>query len=169
MMRGPMTSGCIVAAIASLRVAITTLAPLSAQTQPTQATNSCTPANGLNFVCGAQNPEDLVPVPGTRWLIASGMKAGAGLKLVDTDARTARLFYTGAPAQQRPDTTLFPNCPSPPDASTFNAHGIYLRRAQAPAFYRLYVVSHGLLESIQVFAVDVSGLEPSLTWTGCVP
>ena len=86
-----MTSACIVAAIASLRVAITTLAPLSAQTQPTQATTACAPANGLNFVCGAQNPEDLVPVPGTRWLVASGMREGAGLKLVDTADKTARL------------------------------------------------------------------------------
>jgi hypothetical protein len=97
------------------------------------------------------------------------MKDGAGVKLVDTEAKTARLFYTGGPAQQRPDKKLFPNCPAPPDASTFNAHGIYLRRAQAPGLYRLYVVSHGLLESIQVFAVDVRSVEPSLTWTGCVP
>ncbi len=149
--------------------AVTPASPLSAQTQPPQATTSCAPTNGLNFVCGAANPEDLVPVPGTRWLIASGMKSGAGLKLVDTDARTARMFYTGGPAQQRPDKKLFPNCPTPPDASTFNAHGLYLRRADAPGLYRLYVVSHGLLESIQVFAVDVRGAEPSLTWTGCVP
>ena len=125
--------------------------------------------NGLTFVCGAQNPEDLVPIPGTRWLIASGMKEGAGLKLVDTDAKTLRVLYTGRPGQLRPDKTLFPNCPAPPDAGTFNAHGIYLRRAQAPGLYRLYVVSHGLLESIQVFAVDANGAEPSLTWTGCVP
>jgi hypothetical protein len=97
------------------------------------------------------------------------MKAGAGLKLVDTNAKTARLFYTGSPAQQRPDKTLFPNCPAPPDASTFNAHGLYLRGAQAPGLHRLYVVSHDPLESIQVFAVDVRSAEPSLTWTGCVP
>src|SRR3954454_17582288 len=108
MMRRPTTSGCIVAAIASLRVAITTLAPLSAQSQPTQATTACAPANGLNFVCGAQNPEDLVPVPGTRWLVASGMREGAGLKLVDTADKTARPFYSGSAAQQRPDKTLFP-------------------------------------------------------------
>src|SRR5258706_16044746 len=112
-----------IAPIVFLPAAITPVSPLSAQTQPPQATTSCAPTNRLNFVCGAQNPEDLVPIPGTRWLIASGMKEGAGLKLVDTDAKTARLFYTGRPAQLRPDTTLFPNSPAPPDASTFNAHG----------------------------------------------
>jgi hypothetical protein len=166
-----MKSERTIAAIVLLAAAAVVIpaSPLSAQTQPPQATTSCAPTNGLNFVCGAQNPEDLVPIPGTRWLIASGMKDGAGVKLVDTEAKTARLFYTGGPAQQRPDKKLFPNCPAPPDASTFNAHGIYLRRAQAPGLYRLYVVSHGLLESIQVFAVDVRSVEPSLTWTGCVP
>jgi len=166
---GLMNSQRAIAAIVLLAAAITPVSPLSAQARPPQAATSCAPTNGLSFVCGAQNPEDLVPIPGTRWLIASGLKDGAGLKLIDTDAKTARLFYTGRPAQQRPDKKLFPNCPAPPDANTFNAHGLYLRRAQAPGLYRLYVVSHGLLESIQVFAVDVSSAEPSLTWTGCVP
>ncbi|MEQ1912634.1 MAG: hypothetical protein ABMA15_27695 [Vicinamibacterales bacterium] len=164
-----MNSKRTIAAIVLLAAAIAPVSPLSAQTQPAQASAACAPTNGLNFVCGAQNPEDLVPIPGTRWLIASGMKEGAGLKLVDTNAKTARTFYTGGPAQQRPDKTLFPNCPAPPDASTFNAHGLYLRRAQAPGLYRLYVVSHAPFESIQVFAVDVRSAEPSLTWTGCVP
>src|SRR5580765_6797948 len=133
------------------------------------ASASCAPANGWNLVCGNENPEDLVPIPGTRWLIASGMKEGAGLKLVDTDAKTARFFYTGQPAQQSPDKKLFPNCPAPPDVKTFNAHGLYLRRAQEPGIYKLYVVSHGALESIQVFTIDGKASEPSLTWTGCVP
>src|SRR5256885_3628725 len=125
-----MKGECTIAAIALLAVAIPPASPLSAQTQPPQATTACAPTNGLNFVCGAQNPEDLVPIPGTRWLIASGVKEGAGLKLVETDAKTARPFYTGGPAQQRPDAVLFPNFPRPPDASSFNAHGIYLCPAQ---------------------------------------
>ena len=151
-----------IAATALLTASIHAL-PLHAQTA------SCAPANGWNLICNTTNPEDLVPIPGTRWLIASGMKEGSGVKLVDTDAKTARMFYTGAPAEQRPDKQLFPNCPAPPDAKAFNAHGLYLRRASEPGLYRLYAVSHGALESIQVFTVDAKGAEPSLTWTGCVP
>jgi hypothetical protein len=156
---------------ATALLATTTLnySQVFAQTLTPAVMASCAPMNGLKFVCGVQNPEDLVPIPGTRWLIASGMKNGAGLKLVDTDAKTARRFYTGQPAQQRPDKKLFPNCPAPPDAKTFNAHGIYLRRTQTPGLYMLYVVSHGTLESIQVFTVDVNGAKPFLAWTGCVP
>ena len=158
-----------IAATALLAAAAGNWSPLRAETAPLAASASCAPANGWNLVCGNQNPEDLVPIPGTRWLIASGMKEGSGLKLVDTDAKTARVFYTGQPAQQRPDKKLFPNCPAPPDAKVFNAHGIYLRRAEEPGIYKLYVVSHGALESIQVFTVDAKGSQPSLTWTGCVP
>ena len=43
---------------------------------------ACAPSNGLNFICGLQKPEDLVLIPGTRWLIASGMDPGAGLHLI---------------------------------------------------------------------------------------
>ena len=158
-----------IAATALLAAVTGNCLPLLAQTLPPAASASCAPMNGWNLVCGNENPEDLVPIPGTRWLIASGMKEGAGLKLVDTDAKTARFFYTGQPAQQSPDKKLFPNCPAPPDAKTFNAHGLYLRRAQEPGIYKLYVVSHGALESIQVFTIDGKGAQPSLTWTGCVP
>lgn len=31
---------------------------------------ACAPSNGLNFICGLQKLEDLVPIPGTGWLIA---------------------------------------------------------------------------------------------------
>src|SRR3984893_1131696 len=119
-----------IAATALLAAATGHWSPLrAAETALLAASASCAPANGWNLICGNPNPEDLVPIPGTRWLIASGMKEGAGLKLVDTDAKTARLFYTGGPAQQRPDTTLFSNWPSPPDPRRRSAPRIYLRPA----------------------------------------
>jgi hypothetical protein len=158
-----------IAATALLAAATGSSSALRAESASPAASGSCAAVNGWNLLCGNENPEDLVPIPGTRWLIASGMKEGAGLKLVDTNAKTARLFYMGQAAQQSPDKTLFPNCPAPPEAQTFNAHGLYLRRAQEAGVYKLYAVSHGALESIQVFTVDAKGAQPSLTWTGCVP
>jgi len=158
-----------IAATALLAAATGDWSPLHAESAPPGTSASCAPANGWNLLCGNTNPEDLVPLPGTRWLIASGMKEGAGLKLVHSDAKTARVFYTGQPAQQRPDMKVFPNCPAPPDAKIFNAHGLYLRRTEQPGIYKFYVVSHGALESIQVFTVDGNGSQPSLTWIGCVP
>jgi len=49
-------------------------------------TAGCAPSGGLTFICGVQNPEDLVLVRGTRWLLASGMAPGSGLHVVDTRA-----------------------------------------------------------------------------------
>src|SRR5215203_350612 len=48
-------------AASALFVATTHVSPLPAQTA-----TSCAPVNGWNLVCGPQNPEDLVPLPGTR-------------------------------------------------------------------------------------------------------
>jgi len=142
---------------------------LSLSAASAQPAAPCAPSMGLSFVCGLDNPEDLIQVPGSKWLIASGMGSGAGLKLVDSAARTVHPFYTGAPAQIRQDRKWFARCPGAPDIKTFNTHGIALRPTTADGVYRLYAVMHAPLESIQVFAVDARGQTPQIRWTGCVP
>jgi hypothetical protein len=67
---------------------------------------ACAPSGGLNFICGVQNPEDLVVVPNTRWIIASGMAPGSGLHAVDTQAKTARNLYSGVPIERGMRTAL---------------------------------------------------------------
>jgi hypothetical protein len=142
---------------------------LSLSAAAAQPAAPCAPSMGLSFVCGLDKPEDLIQVPGSRWLIASGMGSGAGLKLVDSAARTAHPFYTGGPAQIRQDRKWFSRCPGAPDIGTFNTHGIALRPSTTDGVYRLYAVMHAPLESIQVFAVDARGDIPQIRWTGCVP
>ena len=83
---------------------------------------ACAPSNGLNFICGLQKPEDLVLIPGTRWLIASGMDPGAGLHLIDTRAKRAQpLYASDTPA--RPDRNRFASCPDPLDPRQAVLHG----------------------------------------------
>jgi para-nitrobenzyl esterase len=123
---------------------------------------TCPPSGELTFVCGAQHPEDLAHIGGTPWLIASGFSDGAGLKLIDTRNDTVSRWYTGAPEQIQPDTRLYPDCPSAPDAAVFNAHGINLKQQT------LYVVNHGGRESIEVFSVTEGEGPPGLVWKGCV-
>src|SRR6266508_3346280 len=60
---------------------------------PAAQSAACTPAGGLSFICGVQNPEDLVVVPNSRWMLASGMAPGSGLHLVDTNAKTVSSVY----------------------------------------------------------------------------
>ena len=88
---------------------------------------------------------------------------------MDTQARTLRRWYTGESTQIAPDNTTYPDCPSPPDAVTFNAQGMSLRSV-GESTHVLYVSNHGGREAIEVFRIE-SGPdteEPVLKWTGCV-
>jgi hypothetical protein len=132
-----------------------------------QPTNHCASTSTLQFICGAERPEDVARVPDTRWLIFSGFSNGAGLKLVDSSTRTLRTWYSASPDQLRHDRTAFAQCPSAPSVETFNTQGISLRTVSYER-HRLYVVNHGGRESIEVFDVDSRRDEPKLTWVGCV-
>jgi hypothetical protein len=131
------------------------------------ADSSCESSGGMDFVCGIRNAEDLVKVPGTRWIIASGMANGAGLSLIDTHAAKWTALYPGDRPQARHDAASFPDCPTPPAAGTLNTHGLNLRAGRGHS--TLYVVGHGAREAIEVFDMDATGERPSLTWRGCVP
>src|SRR6267142_2617071 len=103
---------------------------------------ACGPSGGLNFICGLQAAEDLVLVPGTNWLIASGMTAGSGLHLIDTQAKTTRSLFSSNVFTTRADKTRFSGCPGPPDPKQVVLHGLSLRPAQTGR-YTLYATNHG--------------------------
>jgi hypothetical protein len=127
----------------------------------------CAPAGGLSFVCGIVNGEDLVLVPNSTWLIASGMAPGSSLHAVETKARAVRILYGGATAAARADKTRFANCPGPLDPKQAVLHGLSLRPAAAGR-YTLYATNHGGRESIEVFEVATAGGTPAATWIGCI-
>jgi hypothetical protein len=134
-------------------------------------TAPCDEVQGTSFVCGADHPEDLAHIPGTRWIVASGFAAGSNIKLVDTKARTLRRWYTGESQQIERDTARYPDCPSPPDAASFNAQGMSLQ-TRADLAHTLYVSNHGGREAIEVFRIESAAAteaEPTLKWIGCVP
>lgn len=133
-----------------------------------RAADDCSPAGGLEFVCGPKNAEDLVLVPGTQWIIASGMADGASLSLIDARDRTASGLYPGRQPQAKHDAAAFPDCATPPDAAKLQTHGLNLRPG-ADGHSTLYAVAHGERESIEAFDVDTTGPKPTLTWKGCVP
>jgi len=128
----------------------------------------CGPDKALSYICGMEKPEDVIQIPGTRWLIASGFAPGSGLKLVDTRQRTARSWYP--PKARAPSPRTFPECTEAPSAALFNAHGMSLRKIGSHR-YRLYVINHGGRESIELFefSVDSRAVAPVLEWQGCLP
>jgi SMP-30/Gluconolactonase/LRE-like region len=143
-------------------VAISAVSVITAAQSP-----ACAPSGGLNFICGMQAVEDLVAVPNTRWLIGSGMTAGSGLHLIDTQSKMARSLFSSEVSTARADKTRFANCPAPLDPKQAVLHGLSLRPAQGGGF-TLYATNHGGRESIEVFEVDPRGAAPSATWIGCV-
>jgi hypothetical protein len=128
-----------------------------------EAQQACEPSGDVGYVCGVRNPEDLVLVPGTSWIVSSGMADGAGFYLVDAKAGTATVLPFAA--EHDP---IFASCATPPSPQQLNTHGLSLR-ANGPGRAKLYVVGHGAREAIEVFDVDSTGARPTLTWRGCVP
>ncbi|HYZ42814.1 MAG TPA: SMP-30/gluconolactonase/LRE family protein [Stellaceae bacterium] len=135
------------------------------------AAEPCNPAGKLDFVCGPLNSEDLVQVPGTGWIVASGMDGGAAgshgsLHLVNSrDKSWKALFPVGNP-QLRWDKATYGDCPGEPELSKFSAHGLNLRHGK-DGVDTLYVVNHGGREAIEIFDLDTKGAEPIITWVGC--
>jgi hypothetical protein len=103
------------------------------------------------------------------------MAPGAGLNVVDTQAKTVRKLYAPGTAIARADRTRFANCPGPLDAKQAVLHGLALRPA-AGGRYTVYATNHGGRESVEVFdlslgmggASGAAAAIPSVTWIGCV-
>lgn len=131
------------------------------------ANEDCQPSGDYRFICGPQNAEDLVLVPGTKWIIASGMAPTAAIYLIDSEQKTWSELYPADAPLARQDMATYGACPGSPDPNSFVSHGLNLRPG-TDGHSTLYVVGHGGREAIEVFDVDASGPAPALTWIGCV-
>src|SRR5579863_6806122 len=127
------------------------------------AEKGCAPIGDLHFICGPHHPEDLVLIPGTQWILVSGMGGalpgsppGPGdLYLLNAaDKRWHSIAQASLAAVNRNDR-LYGDCPAP-DPAQFLSHGLALR-AGSHGQHTLYVVNHGGRESVEVFAVDARG------------
>lgn len=131
------------------------------------AQEACAEADGYAFICGPVNAEDLVQVPGTDWIIASGMAPGTALFLVDGPRRLWNSLYPARQPRARQDLARYGACPGSPDPNNFITHGLNIRAGEG-GHSTLYAVGHGGREAIEVFDVDASRGSPVLTWIGCV-
>jgi len=133
-----------------------------------QQPGGCAPDGNVKFICGVPAAEDLVAVPRSEWVVASGL-SGGGIHLVNTrDFTTIKVFPTAMP-RERLDKTAYATCPGPIDPNEkekFSAHGINVREG-AGGVHTVFVVHHGFRESIEVFEVDTRAKPPTFTWVGC--
>ena len=134
------------------------------------ADQSCTSAANLKFLCGVYNAEDLVQVPGTKWVIGSGFAGGGApvgkLHLIDSQTKTWSALFPGTSPKMELDKATYGACPGAPDLTKFSAHGLNIK-ANSDGTDILYVVNHGGRDSIEFFTVDAKGAEPTVTWVGC--
>jgi hypothetical protein len=133
-----------------MRLTVATLAamlalPLAvdAQAPPAAAPAPCTPVNGVQFVCGLQAPEDLVVVPGGRWVVAGAFGGNGGVYLIRASDRAATRVYPTATSVDRFDAKAYAGCPGPADAATkakYQTHGLSIQPG-ANNVHRLLVVA----------------------------
>ena len=159
----------------SLSIAASLISLLSGYGLTAAAMASEVPGNGdtcegfgeYSYICGPVSAEDLVLIPGTKWVIASGFGGNVSLYLVDSEQKTWSNFYPAGEPLARQDMGVYGACPGSPDPNNFVAHGLNIRPG-SEGHSTLYVVGHGEREAIEIFDVDASGDVPVLTWTGCV-
>jgi len=129
----------------------------------------CEPDGKVKYICGTIAPEDLIAVPRSPWVVASGYTAGGAIHLVNTRDYTTRQVFPAATPRLRPDTKMYASCPGPPDPAEkekFSAHGLNLRPGPGTV-HTVYVVHHGFRESVEIFEIDTKPNPPAFTWIGC--
>ena len=124
---------------------------------------SCADEGDVGYVCGLNNPEDLLRVEGTPFVLTGNTgdtdSQGGGFYAVDVRTRQVRDLPIDFSA---PAHDAYRDCPGPPDPAKFSAHGIDLTSDRT-----VLAVNHGGRESIEVFRLTASGAGLALTWIGC--
>jgi hypothetical protein len=140
----------------------------AAASVPQAAADHCAPSDGLHYICGVTASEDLVRVPGSRWLIASGMNVGTPAHLYRIDSQRKRAsvaFPTGSTDLPQPFHSGM-GCSGPPDLQRMSLDGLALRPG-AKGRDTLYAANHGDRMAIELFAIDARGAQPRLRWIDC--
>ena len=130
-----------------------------------------------NFILGIYYPEDIIQIPGTKWILATGLTSqgpGMGYKytkknylhLLNAETETGGPI-TGDQYKMEPDLKRFPDAKTPPDWEVFGPHGIGVGTQDGDKV-TLYVVNHGGRESVEIFEVNVAKSTPQFTWIGSV-
>jgi hypothetical protein len=152
-----------------LAIPLSLLVVLAVSPHPEAQTTTCPGDARVQYVCNQAGPEDLAVIRGGKWVIASGQVANGAVRLIAASDRSTTVVFPSANGRSRLDAATYPSCPGPPDpqeGDKFRAHGMYLTdRGRAKEL--LYVVHHGLRESVEVLEVDSGVSPPSFTWVGC--
>ena len=120
-----------------------------------------------SYVWGPINAEDLVDLPGTRWIITSGM-TGPGsphgrLYAVDREDASCNEIFPYLLTHEL-DAARF-GAQKPLVAEALKPHGIDVK-IRHDGVAELFVVNHGARESVEVFEILLDAPRPRLRWIG---
>src|ERR1700682_5119136 len=104
----------------------------------------CEAIGSVRFICDQLGPEDLAAVPGSDWVLASGMAANGAIRLINLRDKSTTVLFPSTSSRERPNKKTYESCPGPigSEGDKFREHGLYLR-AGRKAVHTLYVVHHG--------------------------
>src|SRR5690606_31082043 len=106
----------------------------------------CTGEQGIEYLCGLVNAEDILRVS-TPWLLVSGMNGeltgdaslSGRIHLVNPEDRSWEVLFPGDAPVLEHDTEMFASCPGPLDVNNFSAHGLALKAVggQAEPYWQI--------------------------------
>ncbi len=133
------------------------------------AEHPCTPSDGLHYICGPTASEDLAAIPGTPWLVSSGLNVGAPAQLYLINRRTHRAttLFPAHDLTMQVDTSLRTGCSGPPSLAALSMDGLHLL-AGPKGQHLLYAANHGDRHAIELFRIDARRAVPTASWVGCV-
>src|SRR5260370_7221052 len=73
----------------------------------------CDPNGSVRFICDQVGPEDLAVVPGSQWVLSSGMAANGAIRLINLRDKTTTVLFPSATPRERLDKKAYDSCPAP--------------------------------------------------------
>jgi hypothetical protein len=71
----------------------------------------CEAIGNVRFICDQLGPEDLVAVPGSDWVLSSGMAANGGIRLIDLRDKSTTVLFPSAASTERQGTKSLRDSP----------------------------------------------------------
>jgi hypothetical protein len=130
----------------------------------------CPADEGVSAICGPVASEDIAQVPGTPWLIASGLNIGspAHLYLIDSQTRQAQVLFPLRHPRMRIEAAYRDVCRAPLQTDRMSLDGLGIRAGSKGVAPVLMAANHGDRHAVEFFRIEMRP-RPTLTWIGCVP
>ncbi len=73
----------------------------------------CDALGNVRFICDQLGPEDLVAVPGSEWVLSSGMAANGAIRLINQRDKSTTVLFPSETSTERPNKKIYDSCPGP--------------------------------------------------------